>query len=322
MRDWIATSVANRLSSIGTCGLAQALPVLVRYGRPLRQWLGGALVVAAFAAVGHLVVEHRAELALAIRTVDLRSVLAAGVVAAFSILCNAAYFERLVTGVRGERTFSLRVVSVFVVSQIVRYLPGRVWGMVYQGALLRGVLPMKSTGIVTVIQALMTGFTTVGYAGSIFLLLSGKAFEAALLCGLTILASHLLHSSTGWVRNLTRTLPGNLVSNGAAIRLGTVLLALDWVFRIALWSLLLPDGTELRVAAGFAAAYALASFVSSVASVVPGGLALREGLFVLFGGLVGFDEQLLLAQGILVRLVLTAAELLLGVMFYRMSRDS
>jgi uncharacterized protein (TIRG00374 family) len=94
-----------------------------------------------------------------------------------------------------------------------------------------------------------------------------------------------------------------------------VSLALEWFFYLAVWAglfmlLQMPPEPELIVSA--AAFYAGAWILGSLASLVPGGLGIREGGFIVLGLGLGIPEPNLVALAILARLIFTLAETLTG----------
>lgn len=207
---------------------------------------------------------------------------------------------------------------IWTVSSLGKYLPGKVWAVAGMALMAQrvGVAPWAATGSAVVLQVLAigTGAAVVGLTGrhaieaahpgsqlALVLLGVGAAAGVALLLWPPVLR-RLLHLAAPDAE--TRGTPA-----ASGIVLGIVANAVAWVgYGLALWCLargLLP-GAGLRptlAIAVFTASY-LAGFLALFA---PGGLGVREGLFILMlqGPLgIGAATTLALAS----RVLLTVTE--------------
>jgi hypothetical protein len=219
----------------------------------------------------------------------------------------------------GQRLDGWAAARIWTVSSLGKYIPGKVWAVAGMALMAQraGIAPWAATGSAVVLQVLAIG-TGAAVAG-----LTGRAaIEAAHPGAGPILGLLVAGAVAGvvlllWPPFLRRLLqlaaPGAEAAGApaaAGIVLGIVANLVAWVgYGVALWLLargLLPDaGLEPGLAiAVFTASY-LAGFLALFA---PGGLGVREGLFILMlqGPLgIGAATALALAS----RLLLTITEL-------------
>lgn len=192
----------------------------------------------------------------------------------------------------GQRLGARAAGRIWTVSSLGKYVPGKVWAIAGMALMAQqaGVAPWAATGSAVVLQALAigTGAAIVGLTGAVGLESAHPGARAAL--GLLVLASGAGIGFILWppaVRRLLRLARVPPETAGGprplAILSGILANALAWVgYGAALWLLargLLP-GVKLELwtaVAVFTASY-LAGFLALLA---PGGLGVREGLFIL-----------------------------------------
>ncbi|MEO7199976.1 MAG: hypothetical protein ABIY56_07135, partial [Dokdonella sp.] len=90
----------------------------------------------------------------------------------------------------------------------------------------------------------------------------------------------------------------------------TSLLALQWLPFFAIWIVLAGSSHGIAGACWLAASYLLASIGGALLVLIPSGLVVREAAFVWLAGLLDFPLPSLLAWALVVRLVLTLADVL------------
>lgn len=232
----------------------------------------------------------------------------------------------------GQRLDAWAAARIWTVSSLGKYLPGKVWAVAGMALMSQqaGVAPWAATGSAVILQALAIG-TGAAIAG----LTGASALEAARPGAVTALWLLVAGSVAGvalllWPPVLRRVLrlatpdaePSSMPpASGIAFGVGANLVA--WLgYGLALWLLargLLPDaGLRLMPAiAVFTASY-LAGFL---ALLVPGGIGVREGLFILLlqGPLgIGAATALALAS----RVLLTITEFGAALPFLAFSRRS
>jgi hypothetical protein len=217
----------------------------------------------------------------------------------------------------GQRLDGWSAARIWTVSSLGKYLPGKVWAVAGMALMAQraGIAPWAATGSAVVLQVLAigTGAAVAGLTGRRALEAAhpGSQFALVLLVAGAVAGVALLL----WppvVRRLLQLAAPDAESRGlppaGGIALGIVANALAWVgYGLALWLLargLLPDAVlrpSLAVAV-FTASY-LAGFLALFA---PGGLGVREGLFILMlQGPLGIGAATALAVASRVLLTLT-----------------
>jgi uncharacterized membrane protein YbhN (UPF0104 family) len=219
----------------------------------------------------------------------------------------------------GQRLDGWSAARIWILSSLGKYVPGKVWAVAGMALLAQraGVAPWAATGSAVVMQVLAigTGAAVAGLAGAhtIELAQRGAGTVLMLLVAGAIISVGLLLWPPFLRRVLRLAAPqavGERQPTGRGIVIGIATNIVAWLgYGLALWLLgrgLLPtSGLGLRLAiAVFTASY-LAGFLALFA---PGGIGVREGLFILMlqkplG--VGAATSLALAS----RLLLTVAEL-------------
>jgi hypothetical protein len=216
----------------------------------------------------------------------------------------------------GERLDGWTAGRIWTVSNLGKYLPGKVWAIAGMALMARqaGVSPGAATGSAVILQVVSVG------SGAVVAALTGAAaLERArpgavgglwLIAGAAVAGVALLF----WPPVLGRLLRVAAPDAGPhppplpAILYGALANITAWVgYGLALWLLargLLPDaGLGIRGAiAVFTASY-LAGFLALIA---PGGLGVREGLFILMlQGPLGIGAATALALASRVLLTIT-----------------
>lgn len=281
----------------------------------LGQWIV-ALAIIGFAA--RSLIRNWHELAaqpLAWRVDPLLLLLAAAVVwAMYAVLVNA---WRVMLASWGERLDGWTAGRIWTVSNLGKYLPGKVWAIAGMALMARqaGVSPAAATGSAVILQVIAIG------SGAAVAALTGAGALERLRPGTTLALAVLVTAALGgiallfWPPVLRRLLrlaapeAGDRTTppvRGILFGLGANLTA--WIgYGVALWLLargLLPAaGLDLLPAiAVFTASY-LAGFLALIA---PGGLGVREGLFILMlQGPLGIGAATALALASRVLLTIT-----------------
>jgi len=217
----------------------------------------------------------------------------------------------------GQQLDGWTAARIWTVSSLGKYLPGKVWAIAGMAVMAQqaGVAAWAATGSAVVLQALAigTGAAIVGLTGSV-------ALEAAHPGARVALVALVIASAAGvglvlwppFLRGLLRAAgikgADAVAPRPAGIAIGIVANSVAWLgYGAALWLLargLLPDA-NLSIAAAvavFTASY-LAGFLALIA---PGGLGVREGLFILMlQGSLGIATATALALASRVLLTLT-----------------
>jgi glycosyltransferase 2 family protein len=238
---------------------------------------------------------------------------------------------RLMLGAWGQRLEGWTAARIWTVSSLGKYLPGKVWAIAGMALMAReaGVAPWAATGSAVVLQVLAigTGAAVAGLTGAHALEAARPGAGAAL--GLLVVVAAAAVAFLLWPPVLRRLLrlvapesEERIASASGPVTFGVVANLVAWIgYGVALW--LLARG--LLPGAGLGLVPAIAVFTASylagfLALIAPGGLGVREGLFILLlqGPLgIGAATALALAS----RVLLTITELGAAVPFLAFPRE-
>lgn len=232
----------------------------------------------------------------------------------------------------GQRLDALAAARIWTVSSLGKYLPGKVWAVAGMALMSQraGIAPWAATGSAVVLQVLAigSGAAVAGLTGreAIEQAHPGAGAALVLLVGAAV-AGVLLLLWPPFLRRLLRLAAPNAEARGAppafGIGFGIVANVVAWLgYGLALWLLargLLPTA---RLEPGLAIAVFTASYLAGfLALFAPGGLGVREGLFILMlqGSLgIGAATALALAS----RVLLTITEFGAAIPFLVFSQES
>lgn len=202
------------------------------------------------------------------------------------------------------------VLPIFVISQVAKYVPGRIWGVVMQKALIGADAPtmhvLSANGRVTV-TVVASQLLVVAVLGGLF---GWVTPVVALFAVSACLASGALMAfaarQTGW--SLLAAWRSSRVARSSAmyVVLSAVVTVAGWmVLYSAALGLDGKDALEIvAVSAG--------SFLVGLASVLPAGLGTRDAAYIVFGSAprLSLDLALLPALAIVSRIWLLATDVL------------
>lgn len=231
---------------------------------------------------------------------------------------KANYHASVVRSLDPDTFDRSRVIAVYLQAQLVRYLPGKVWGLVYQsGQMANRHAPsiiVTANFVQTLTTNVMAAFLILALAGSVWL------HPALLLLLLpALLVAEWLHRAphlwAAFARNASRLLPtfgiARTPAPPAPIRwTGTAMLASEWIFYFLVFFVLIGDQPTFLAVILTGTWYAGASLLSMLAVVVPAGLAVREALFVASPAQSALSAAELLVLALVLRLIAVVAELL------------
>lgn len=220
----------------------------------------------------------------------------------------------------GAGAAPLADMAAYLQSQVVRYLPGKIWGLLYQMERMKGRHSAARVLGANLWQLVATNLLSIGIAAALVayglrLLPPVAALAIAVASiGLTELlhrtrlvaaAQRWLEQRSAWLR--ARGLP--TPPRGMGTR-GSALLVVEWLFFAAgLW-LLLAGRVEPGAAIAAIGWYAGSSAAAILAIAVPAGIAVREAMFIGGHGLLEASSASLLVVATQARLAMVAAEIL------------
>jgi len=230
----------------------------------------------------------------------------------------------------GGRLTMREAASIWTVSSLGKYVPGKVWAIAGMAVLARrvGVPPWIATGAAVLNQVLAIGAGAVVVAITGTSLLEGRfpwiRTAMWIVLGLVVVGVLVL-SSTDMVRRVL-TAAGVEAGDTAGPPLGALLTAavanvMAWSgYGVALW-LLARGLTEVPLPLGLAiGAFAASYLIGFLALIAPAGLGVREGVFILMlDHAVGTPAAVALA--VASRLLLTVTELGAAVPFLLSPRE-
>ena len=239
-------------------------------------------------------------------------------------LWSASLWGRLVRDLGGPRLPVWTAIRVFMVANLGRYVPGKVWqiaGLAYL-AKREGVQAGVATGAailgqgIALLAAVLVGIGALFGANDLWQQIGWVGLVAGIGAALAIITVVVVprlfrHVVAFWFR-ITRTdPPGEGLGSGNAGLRWLILYVLNWgIYATAFWLLYLSFGewrTFLEVGPAFAAAY-VAGYVVIFA---PAGAGIREGvLVVLLQPVMAGENAFVLA--VIARLWTTTVELILA----------
>lgn len=307
--------------------MSDTAPGLFRFRlrRPVRVVLAFVLIVASSLYIfrilnDSLILLHRAH--YSITTVE-AIWLTSGILG--TLILSTLYHVLAVRRIESSRTPVTKIGLAYALGQIVRYLPGKVVGLLFQTRFLSGMLRASSITLALIVQTVYDYFWTFVFAGSILLCSlsrNGWPLIALLPVGIGIWWAHL----HGWcergllfaapIRRLFGQEQLSQLSKPPHPGLTALTLFGEWIPMLLGIGIALNGNLGLPNAVLVGAIYLLASVGSLLVFVVPSGLVVREALFVWLGSRYGFEPPMLLFLGIVLRASMTLAEALnVGVFF-------
>lgn len=246
---------------------------------------------------------------------------ALALIPAVSMLIIKAILHALfIEDVVGEETDRPRIVASYAQSQIIRYVPGKVWGIIYQSERIVDLIPRRVVWLGHFQQVLVTNLNGVGVIAAIFCFLLLDELAAVIVAVGFLALTYLCISRSlftalfqhrwfrSWAAEVTIRRPSHVRS-----LLELTLLQLEWVAYFACWFLIAPTFFTASDTILLGTCYASASLIGLIVLVMPSGLFVREASFIWLAGLLGYEGDLLLLYGVVARLLFTIADVLCAV---------
>ncbi|QQP98506.1 lysylphosphatidylglycerol synthase domain-containing protein [Lysobacter enzymogenes] len=276
-----------------------------------------ALILAAGAFLVRVLAPQMALVGTSIRDVRWWQVAAAIVVATPMYALKGWYHLNLLDRLNRGRSSRREALPIYLQAQIVRYLPGKIWGVVYQSQRMAATHRASDVVIANLWQMATTNALAVGLVVSLLLALRVSMAWLLLLVPV-VLAVEWLHRhpaiETWGLRLLSRFLPklAPLASSEPVPPMpwkGTALLCSEWIFYFLAFAAILYGRVGWYEWALLGTWYGGASVLALAAFVVPAGIAVREAIFVSAPSLIGVDAATLAVTAALARLAFLAAEI-------------
>lgn len=295
-----------------------SLAAIARKRPPLlRRLLTWALILAAGAFLAHVLAPQMALVGGSIRDIDWWQVAAATLLATPMYALKGVYHLNLLDRLNRSRSSRRSALPIYLQAQIVRYLPGKIWGVVYQSQRMAGTHRASDVVIANLWQMATTNALAVGLVVSLLLALRVSAAWLLLLLPVVAMLEWLHRHpaiETWGLRLLSRFLP-KLAPLAASEPVppmpwkGTALLCSEWIFYFLAFAAMLYGRVGWHEAALLGTWYGGASVLALAAFVVPAGIAVREAIFVAAPDLIGANAATLAVTAALARLTFLAAEI-------------
>lgn len=218
--------------------------------------------------------------------------------------------------------------SEYAKSQLVRYIPGKVWGIMYQANRLAQLVESSLVWQAAIVQDLLANINNVVILISAMLFFGvGWQLASVAFLFLSFLLYFLIRTDVLSrlyaliVRKLFR-IDGSINpwSSRESLR-AVIVMHADWVAYFLLWIIILPTSITWKEAVAIGVCYSLASLFGKLAFVVPSGMFVREAAFVWLGQYANFDVEVLLLYSVVARVLLTQSDIFFAIVFLRFGRS-
>lgn len=283
----------------------------------LRKILGFVLLTAGLGFVARALHGQLAEFTTAAISVPGWTYAGLALLATLTVFLTAALHAEVVITAAPARVSTSRIRYAYAASQVARYAPGKVFGVILEAQMLAPAVGLRLIVAATLMQTMLVYAWAAALSCIVLGAIAMDSSELVLL-GPIVLAMLWLGQRNRWLERFSVALtswksPPSLrpvstnLSRRSAARI-TALLAMQWIPFFSMWLLLAGSSQGIVVACWLGASYLLASIGGSLLLFVPSGLVVREAAFVWLGGLYGLPAPSLMAWAIVIRLVLTAAD--------------
>jgi hypothetical protein len=239
--------------------------------------------------------------------------------ATITVLITAALHAVVVAGMTSASVDPARVRYAYAASQVARYVPGKVFGVILETQMLAPAMSLRQVVAATLIQTLLI-YAWAGIVSIIVLAALAAGSAWLIMLAPPSLAVLWLAQRNRWLERLRAALTSRVDSSAALVIstdlsrrsawTGTLLLAVQWLPFFVIWIILASPTHGLAAAFWLGASYLLASIGGSLLVLLPSGLVVREAAFVWLGALYGLPAPSLMAWAIVVRIALTLADVL------------
>ena len=211
------------------------------------------------------------------------------------------------------------MMTSYFLSQVARYLPGKVIGIAAQSLHMTGSITGAAVWRANLTQYVIVTFFSVLFLSVVLTVYATANMQYLILLVLVFVATGLFLRANLCVLIFDRSLklfkrssrPCHITSwDAGPLAQILTLLGLDWVFYFGFWILVLTTALSAYDAILFSSIYAAASFLATLFVVMPSGLLIREAAFIWLGTQFGFGHDHLIVYGILARLLFTLGDIL------------
>lgn len=224
------------------------------------------------------------------------------VIIAMAELLITSYIYFIMLSTASNTKISARhVMSSYLISQAVHYLPGRIWGHLYLVQATAGQIPVSRTIKANIWHFLLISVYSLAVSAVVLAYyLYGLGSSILILVATQVIIFLALRGLLGSFRNSR---------NGTCLTI-IALLILDWIIYFFACDFILPGHLDMKGVVVIATCYAIALVIGTFAVMSPGGLFVREASFLGLTSLFGYDPAIMFAFSISARVVFTIAEMI------------
>jgi len=275
----------------------------------------------ATAWVGWILLEQYQEIAASFAALDFGRLVYSQVAFAASIFPMIMAYTLILSKLSGQKIHFSTMAPIFLISQVGKYLPGKIWGMIYLAEKSNSFASKRTSWIAngmlliaTMTQNFLVGaylltYYLVGYELAFILLLIGQLF-------FILSFSSRGMQSLAWaiLRRVSPTATPDSVrfSFRESVFL-VLLLSIEWLLYLLCWDIMLPEQFGWLDSCFVAFSYIMAWFAGFLVVAIPSGLFVREAVFAWIGTTFGAGAGFLVFYGVLSRFLFTLTELLLAI---------
>ncbi len=232
-----------------------------------------------------------------------------------TLLLGAIYHVLLLADFEDHGLRPSRVAYAYALGQIARYVPGKIFGVLYQAELLSGGTRPRNVIAALVVQTAHDYAWTFAFCCPILMALWLHDPAPLLLLPAFLILLHITHRKRLSQRILASiplamqfVQPPRGKNHHALIQ--TLVQSTVWIPLVAaIWMAFVPilGGQSSLIAALF---YPISAVLSLLVVVLPSGMVIREAIFLWLGDMNGLPQQVMLLIAVLVRICLTLGEIL------------
>lgn len=220
----------------------------------------------------------------------------------------------------------------FIISQVVRHIPGKIWGVLYQVQATEKWIKAGYTVQANIEHYILLNLNSIAIAASVFayyrlgIMPATGVFFIFVFPIFLALKKSLFQQLASLVRLKSGgERPPIALSKSRDDIFIIGLLQMDWFFYFFTCALVLPSRFSIEDTVVVAACYAMAWLAGALATVLPGGIFVREASFVWLSGIFGFEPPDMFAFSIVARILFTLADVasaaLIMILLYRNSGE-
>ena len=234
-----------------------------------------------------------------------------------TLLLSTLYHVQIMKNIRRSKVHGLLLANAYSLGQIVRYLPGKVFGILFHVSMLKSQSSARDVVTALSIQTVSDYIWAAFYCGSLAIYLQYGDIAFLLVVVVSLLAAQVYHGENFVQRAVLRVISmfGGANSTELSHKLPrskavamTAVLALVWVPLTLGFIFGYRDSFTAEESVIVAICYIAAAMFSLFAFVVPSGIGIREALLIWLGGNFYIDSADLAYVAVTARLALTAAE--------------